>query len=199
MTGIILAIALAYVVLGVLLLNMGLASRFAWWVKALVIVVTCGFFIEVFFATKGLLGWPGTGRLPPRFQLLWTRVVEPDPKAHDPGAIYLWVEELDENNVPSGTPRSYRIRYTPPLAERSLKARDEIMSGNPQEGTADDLAENEASQGASKSELPDQTANAQPGTGTANIDLDQLKLMQQPQRIEFKQMSGPLLPIKEPE
>ena len=40
MTGIILAIALAYVVLGVLLLNMGLASRFAWWVKALVIVVT---------------------------------------------------------------------------------------------------------------------------------------------------------------
>ncbi len=80
MTGIILAIALAYVVLGVLLLNMGLASRFAWWVKALVIVVTCGFFIEVFFATKGLLGWPGTGQLPPRFQLLWTRVVEPDPK-----------------------------------------------------------------------------------------------------------------------
>src|SRR5271154_1387353 len=139
MTGIVLAISAAYVVIGVLLLNMGLASRYAGWVKALVIVVTCGFFIEVFFATKSLLGWPGTGQLPPRFQLLWTRVVEPDPKAHDPGAIYLWVEELDENNVPSGTPRSYRIRYTPPLAERSLKARDEIMAGNPQEGTANDM------------------------------------------------------------
>ena len=43
------------------------------------------------------------------------------------------VEELDDNNVPSGTPRSYRLRYTPPLAERSLKARDEIMAGHPQE------------------------------------------------------------------
>ena len=64
MTGIILAIALAYVVLGVLLLNMGLASRFAWWVKALVIVVTCGFFIEVFFASKSLLGWPEPVILP---------------------------------------------------------------------------------------------------------------------------------------
>ena len=100
-------------------------------------MVTSAFFIEVFFATKGLLGWPGTGQLPPRFQLLWTRVVEPDPKVSDPGAIYLWVEEVDENNVPSGTPRSYRLPYTPPLADRSLKARDEIMAGNPQEGTAE--------------------------------------------------------------
>ena len=104
MTGTVLAITLAYVVIGVLLLNMGLASRFAWWVKALVIVVTCGFFLEVFFATKSLLGWPGTGQLPARFQLLWTRVVEPDPKTHDPGAIFLWVEELDDNNVPSRRP-----------------------------------------------------------------------------------------------
>src|SRR5580658_3066717 len=139
MTGIVLAITFAYVVIGVLLLNMGLASRFAWWVKALVIVVTCGFFIEVFFATTSLLGWPGTGQLPPRFQLLWTRVVEPDPKISDPGAIYLWVEELDENNVPSGTPRSYKLKYTPPLADSSNKAKDEIMAGNPQEGTAEEM------------------------------------------------------------
>ena len=139
MTGTVLAISAAYVVIGVLLLNMGLSSRFRWWIKAMAIVVTCGFFIEVFFSTKSLLGWPGTGALPPRFQLLWTRVVEPDPKISDPGAIYLWVEELDENNVPSGTPRSYRLRYTPPLADRSLKARDEIMAGNPQEGTANDM------------------------------------------------------------
>ena len=68
-----------------------------------------GFFLEVFFATKSLLGWPGTGQLPPRFQLLWTRVVEPDPKIRDPGAIFLWVEEVDDNNVPTGVPRSYRM------------------------------------------------------------------------------------------
>src|SRR3954471_19315587 len=134
-----LAISAAYVMVAVLLLSMGFSSRFKWWVKATAIVVTSFFFVEVFFATKSLLGWPGTGQLPPRFQLLWTRVVEPDPKISDPGAIFLWVEELDENNVPSGTPRSFRLRYTPPLADRSLKARDEIMAGNPQEGTANDM------------------------------------------------------------
>jgi hypothetical protein len=193
MTGIVLAISVAYVVLGVLLLNMGLASRFRWWIKAMVIVVTCGFFIEVFFATKSLLGWPGTGALPPRFQLLWTRVVEPDPKISDPGAIFLWVEELDENNVPSGTPRSYRLRYTPPLAERSLKARDEIMAGNPQEGTANDMEGDDAK---TKTEEHAEQLNGpnRNDLGTGNIDLDML--IKQAQQVEFKPLSGPVLPAK---
>jgi hypothetical protein len=193
MTGIVLAISAAYVVLGVLLLNMGLASRYAWWIKATVIVVTCGFFIEAFFATKGLLGWPGTGQLPPRFQLLWTRVVEPDPKISDPGAIYLWVEELDENNVPTGTPRSFRLRYTPPLADRSLKARDEIMAGNPQEGTASDMEGDEAK--ANQQEHAEQLNGPNRNElGSANIDLDML--IKQAQQVEFKPLSGPALPAK---
>ena len=78
MTSTVLAIAAAYVVVGVLLLTLGLASRVTWWVKAAAIVVTSAFFVEAFFATKSLLGWPRTGALPARFQLLWVRVVEPD-------------------------------------------------------------------------------------------------------------------------
>src|SRR4051812_14770933 len=144
MTVTILAISAAYVVLSIVILSMGLTSRFAWWVKASAIVVCSAFFIEVFFATKGLLGWPGTGALPARFQLLWTRVVEPDPKAGSPGAIYLWVEEVDTNNIPSGLPRSYRLPYSLKLADRSLKARDEIMSGHPQEGSAEEMTGSDA-------------------------------------------------------
>jgi hypothetical protein len=159
----------------------------------MVIIVTCGFFIEVFFATRSLLGWPGTGALPPRFQLLWTRVVEPDPKISDPGAIFLWVEELDENNVPSGTPRSYRLRYTPPLAERSLKARDEIMAGNPQEGTANDMEGDDAK---TKTEEHAEQLNGpnRNDLGTGNIDLD--ILIKQAQQVEFRPLSGPVLPAK---
>ena len=193
MTGIVLAISAAYVVIGVLLLNMGLSSRFRWWIKAMAIVVTCGFFIEVFFATKSLLGWPGTGALPPRFQLLWTRVVEPDPKISDPGAIYLWVEELDENNVPSGTPRSYRLRYTPPLADRSLKARDEIMAGNPQEGTANDM-EGDDSKANTQEHAEQLNGPNRNEFGTGNIDLDML--IKQAQQVEFRPLSGPALPPK---
>jgi hypothetical protein len=61
MTGTLLAISGAYVALAVVVLSMGLTSRFAWWVKATTIVVSSLFFVEVFFASKGLLGWPGTG------------------------------------------------------------------------------------------------------------------------------------------
>src|ERR1700722_783563 len=120
MTPTLIAISAAYAVLGVLLLSAGLTSPLRWWIKAAAIVVTSVFFVEAFFATKGLLGWPGSGRLPARFQLLWTRVVEPDPKVTATGAIYLWVGEVDENNVPSGVPRAYRLPYTKPMADRSL-------------------------------------------------------------------------------
>jgi len=188
-----LAISAAYVMVAVLLLSMGFSSRFKWWVKATAIVVTSFFFVEVFFATKSLLGWPGTGQLPPRFQLLWTRVVEPDPKISDPGAIFLWVEAVDENNVPSGVPRAYRLRYTKPLADRSMKARDEIMSGNPQEGTAEDLNGDEQQQGEIK-QAQDQSnmENAQNGVA-ANLDLE---MLQNQQHVEFRPMSGPVMPPK---
>jgi hypothetical protein len=195
MTTTLIAISAAYVVMGVLLLSVGLASPIRWWLKAAVITLTSVFFVEAFFATKGLLGWPGSGRLPSRFQLLWTRVVEPDPKIHDTGSIFLWVEEVDDNNVPVGTPRSYRLAYTKPMADKALKARDEIMSGNPQEGTAEDLAENETPPSGAMPNLPENMNNAQPGA--ANIDLSQLQLLQQAQRVEFNPMPVPLLPPKQ--
>src|SRR3954452_12406650 len=139
MTTTLLAVSSAYVLMALLLLSAGLTARYAWWVKASAIGATSLFFAGVILASKGLLGWPGTGALPAKFQLLWTRVVEPDLKLSNRGAIYLWVEEVDENNVPSGLPRAYRLPYSIRLADRTLKARDEIMAGHPQEGVAEDL------------------------------------------------------------
>ena len=189
-----LAISAAYVVVAVLLLSMALSSRFSWWVKAVAIVVASVFYVEVFFATKGLLGWPGVGTLPPRFQLLWTRVVEPDPKISDPGAIFLWVEAVDENNVPAGIPRAYRLPYTKPLADRSLKARDEIMSGNPQEGSAEDVGNDDAqAEVKQQGDTPNMVESENQNGVAANLDLEGL---QNQQRVQFKAMSGPVLPAK---
>ena len=195
MTPTVLAISVAYVVVGVLLLAMSLTSRLAWWVKALAIVVTSFFFVGVFFATKSLLGWPTAGALPDRIQLLWVRVVEPDPKTADPGAIYLWIEEVDENNVPSGRPRSHRLQYLRPLADRAIKARDEIVRGNPQQGLADNLLGENAPKDAKQEQA--QTGTRQ-DSGAAAIDQDQLKLLQQAQRVEFGPMPVPMLPPKQP-
>jgi len=196
MTGTVLAISIAYVVMGLVLLGMGLTSRFAWWVKAIAIVVTSVFFVEVFYATKGLLGWPGAGKLPQRFQLLWARPVEPDAKVGDPGSIYLWVEELDENNVPSGVPRSYRLPYSRPLAERASKARDQIMKGNPQQGSAEDMPDTGAQP---EIKVDAKQAGQQAQEGGVVIDADQAKLLQQAQRVEFGTMPLPTLPPKLPQ
>src|SRR5437763_8045933 len=190
MTPTLIAIAAAYVVMGVLLLSVGLTSRFAWWVKAAVITITSVFFIEVFFASKGLLGWPATGAaLPPKFQLLWSRVVEPDPKMGSKGAIYLWVEQVDENNVPNGLPRSYRLPYSLKLAERSLKARDEIMAGNPQEGTSEELNGDETATADARAQRQDQQDGGITSTSTGQVNLDDI-LAQIP-RVEFRPMTGP--------
>jgi hypothetical protein len=193
MTLTLLAISAAYVVLSVVVLSMGLTSRFAWWVKASTIVVTSGFFVEVFFASKGLLGWPASGALPPKFQLLWTRVVEPDLKAGNRGSIYLWVEEVDGNNVPSGLPRSYRLPYSVKLADRTLKARDEIMAGNPQEGLAEDVTEGDPTS-ADASAKPNQQADGGITSTGGKVELE--GPIDQVPRVEFRPMSNPLLPPK---
>lgn len=191
MTTTVLAISAAYVVLGVLLLTLGLGSRFAWWIKAAAIVVTSVFFVEMFFATKDLLGWPRNGQLPARFQLLWVRVIEPDLKSSNPGAIYLWIEEVDENNVPDGVPRSYRVPFSRPLADRAAKARDEIMSGKPQQGLAQDLDSTEGQPDANLVQ-----SGSRPEQGLTTVDLDQFKLLQNVQRVEFSPMPAPTLPPK---
>jgi hypothetical protein len=152
------------------------------------------FFVEAFFATKGLLGWPGTGALPARFQLLWVRVVEPDAKSSNPGAVYLWIEEVDDNNVPDGVPRSYRLPYTRPLADRSLKAREEIMSGKPQQGSAAEVASGDDQKQETTADQP----GARASPGATAVDLEQARLLQQAQRVEFSPMPGPTLPPKRP-
>ena len=193
MTTTLLAISTAYVVLALIVLSMGLTSKFAWWVKASTIVVSSVFFVEVFFASKGLLGWPAAGALPPKFQLLWTRVVEPDLKGGNRGAIYLWVEELDGNNVPSGLPRSYRLPYSVKLADRTLKARDEIMAGNPQEGLAEELAEGDPTTANANAQQNQQMDGGVTSTGS-RVELE--GPIDQIPRVEFRAMSNPLLPPK---
>jgi hypothetical protein len=192
MTTTLLAVSAAYVLIAVLLLSAGLTARYAWWVKASAIVVTSLFFVEAFFASKGLLGWPGGGPLPARFQLLWTRVVEPDQKLGERGAIYLWLEEMDANNVPTGLPRAYRLPYSVKLADRTLKARDEIMAGHPQEGLADELSDNES--GSSQA----QRSNLEPdgGASSSGGKVELQEALEQIPRVDFRAMPMPLLPPK---
>jgi hypothetical protein len=206
MTSTVVAISLGYAALAVVLLGLGLEARLRWWIKAAAIVVTSGFMIVVFHATNGLLGWPARGGLPPRFQLLWSRVVEPDVRTGDAGAVFLWVEETDENNVPSGLPKSYRLPYSRALADRSNAARDEIIAGHPQQGLAGDVEGETAPEGERTDNASNNRAEAQPvqppptaetrEPGTAHIEMSELLAQAQP--VRFRPMPPPALPPKAP-
>jgi hypothetical protein len=130
----VLLLAVAYALLGALLLLILAASRLARFVKIGAVVVVSGFYFLVFFSMQGLLGWPAPVRVPARFQLLWARVIEPNAVKGEPGAVYLWLVELDETNLPDGTPRAYALPYSRALADRVTEAQSEIRQGRPQGG-----------------------------------------------------------------
>ena len=122
LTDVIIWLAIAYALLGVLLLVICIFARIPWPAKAGLIVLTSAFYAVSFFATRGLLGWSSTDPLPPKFKLLSARIVEPHSLEGDPGAIHLWVEALDDDNFPSGVPRAYRLPYDVHLAQKTEAA-----------------------------------------------------------------------------
>lgn len=136
---VILTLAVAYAVIGALLLIVLVYARLHWSVKAIAIVVISAFYVVSFGGMRGLLGWATTDRLPAAFKLLQARIVEPHSLEGDPGTIYLWVEELDEDNRPSAIPRAFRVPYTDALAEQTHTAENEIKAGHPQGGRAADF------------------------------------------------------------
>ena len=139
----ILTLSIAYALIGALLLLVLVYARLPWPVKAVAVVVTSAFYIVSFAGMRGLLGWASVDALPASFKLLQARIVEPHSLEGDPGAIYLWVEALDDTNRPSGVPRAYRIPYSDQLADKTDKAQSEIAAGHPQGGRAADFGNGE--------------------------------------------------------
>ena len=131
---VVLTLALSYALIGALLLIVVVYARLHWSAKAVAVVVTSAFYIASFVGVRGLLGWATIDRLPVAFKLLQARIVEPHSLEGDPGAIYLWVEALDDGNRPSGVPRAYRLPYRDALAEKTDKAISEIAAGRAQGG-----------------------------------------------------------------
>ena len=129
-------LTLAYVLLSTLLLVVLIWLPIRRVAKIAAIVTASVFYVVVFFATQHLLGWSAPVGMPERFQVLWTRVIEPNPSRNNPGAIHLWVEELDDANLPSGEPRAYRLPYSVDLARSVSTAQEEIEQGRPQGGRA---------------------------------------------------------------
>lgn len=134
--GYVVLLVLAYGALAALVLTILVRVPIPRLAKITAIVAMFAFNIGVFFWSQGLIGWSSATAVPERFQLLWARVVEPNPAKGRPGAIHLWVEALDDNNIPSGEPRAFLLPYSTALATKTAAAQDEIQKGNAQGGKA---------------------------------------------------------------
>jgi hypothetical protein len=132
--------------------------------------------------------------------LLWARVVDPNPLDRDPGAVHVWVEELDAANIPSGQPRAYRLPYSGALAAKVEAAREEILKGHPQGGRAADYG---TGTGQAAPEGPSDVSKLRPaaapgGDPTGGGPLDLSFLTGESGNIEFAPLPVPLLPPKGP-
>ncbi|CCD94001.1 conserved exported hypothetical protein [Bradyrhizobium sp. ORS 375] len=136
---VIVTLSVCYALIGALLLLVLVYARLPWPVKAIAVVVTSAFYVGSFVGARGLLGWASIDRLPKAFKVLQVRIVDPHSVEGDPGAVYLWVERLDDDNRPSGVPRAYRIPYSDTLAEKAQHAADQIAAGHLQGGRAADF------------------------------------------------------------
>lgn len=128
--------SIGYVCLGALLLTCLIRQSLPRKLKIGAILVTSALFVAEFYWTQGLLGWSAPVAVPERFQILWVRVVQPDPARNKPGAVHLWLEAINDANVPSGKPRSYLLPYSEALAYRAKNAEAEIKKGHLQGGRA---------------------------------------------------------------
>jgi hypothetical protein len=195
----ILGLSIAYVLLAALLLVIALRARIAWPLKVAMVLATSAFYCIAFFRVEGMPGWSATAPLPARFQLLWGRIVEPNPLDQDPGAIHVWIEELDASNFPSGQPRAYRLPYSAGLAGKVEAARAEILKGHPTGGRAVDIG---SGNGQAAPEGPANVATLRPssapgGDPASGGPLDLSFLTGEAGRIEFEPLPGPMLPAKD--
>jgi hypothetical protein len=85
-----------------------------------------------------MLGWPAITNPPSRFQVLATRLVEPDKFVGTEGALFIWLEELDENNVPLGVPRAYRLPYEDATARQVEQVQERLDAGEEIMGVVDE-------------------------------------------------------------
>ena len=190
MTITILGLIVSYVVIAVLLLSLNLTSRWKWWVKASAISVTGLFFIHAYIQTYALLGWPTDTELPPHFQVLWAKVEDPNKFTGEKGLIFLWIDELDQYNLPIGVPRSHQLPYTPKLADAVVEITARIESGMDVAGIAE-LDDEEES--ASSRMMKDVTVPEDLTGGRFQVDVfpDQI------QTLQFEDMPPPILPDKD--
>jgi hypothetical protein len=109
-------------------------SRWPAWLKVLLVVGVSGFYFVADELAHRMWGWPAADSMPERWVLL-AAVIE-EPSAKNAGALYLWVNAL-ENGKPAHEPRAYRLPYAKDLHALLDEGMKKVRQGVSQMGTAE--------------------------------------------------------------
>jgi hypothetical protein len=127
-------LAIAYALIGALLLYLLVATRRSVSFKIFTVVLVSGLYMGTYLGLKELQGWPVNEELPLRFRLHWAMINEPDKAQNAQGTIYLWIQ----TSAPSGKlldePRAYHLPYDRKMAEKVENALRQIDEGQTVEG-----------------------------------------------------------------
>ena len=180
-----LGLALCYVAVAALLLNLNVASGWSWKVKAGAIVLVSGLYGFTWLGIQSLEGWPAEEPMPQRFQLQWVAIDEPDPSDRAAGGIYFWIRHFQANGRTT-EPRAYVLPYDDENADSAREALTLLQEGKRIEGRMTMQAlEPDATRTADEVEEVDD--GRVPGSGPPDRP-----------RFEFREMPPPDLPPKAP-
>lgn len=123
-------LAVAYVFVAVLVLNLWTATQWRMAVKIAVVLLTSLLYVGTYVGIKELRGWPTDEPLPESFFFVWAKIDEPDKRIGSKGQIYLWVQDLTGSGNVESAPRSFQLPYDVELAEKIEKAMSDTENGD---------------------------------------------------------------------
>jgi hypothetical protein len=129
MTLAVIALSIAYVVVAALLLSLNMATRYRAAVKVTAIILVTAVYVLAWYGYRGITGWATSEPLPENFRVHWLMIEDPQKSSDKPGAIYMWVRELDEAGFPIGAPRAHRIPWSDSAARTAEAARASLEAG----------------------------------------------------------------------
>lgn len=124
----------AHVVFAAVLAGLNIYSDLSWRMKAMLIMLTTVSFFVIYYSYAPLLGWPSTGDLPKRFNLVAAYGQEPDEVTGRRGSIFFWVTDKSSADI---TPRAYVVDFEPQLHARVVQAMQRQHKSIPQGGTVE--------------------------------------------------------------
>jgi hypothetical protein len=135
------AIPLTFIIIATLALWIIVGSKGWWLLKAATIVVVSVFCVFLWRSLDDLQGWPTNDPIPNKFEVKWITVNEPNKKTDSPGAIYVWLKDLEpektshswylttkHKNV-NDEPRLHKMPYTRERHEQAMKIQAKIGKG----------------------------------------------------------------------